>query len=52
MVTAVAEMMFLAEAFMAITRASPPALIVPSTVVDVVDFCKESAPTTPAVPPP
>jgi hypothetical protein len=48
----VAEMLFFTDAFMAITRTSPPAFTVPSTAADVTDFCSDSAPTTPAVPPP
>ena len=38
--------------FIAVTRASPPAVTVPSSTVRVSDFCNDKAPTTPAVPPP
>ncbi len=38
--------------FMAVTRATPPTVADPSSTARVSDFCKDSAPTTPAVPPP
>ena len=48
----VAEITSFAVAFMARTRTSPPAMMVPPAVTEVSDFCRDKAPTTPAAPAP